>query len=49
MAALNLIVMVVCGLWFLVYLDRNTKRARKGRMQFLSSKTPFPHKLRDKA
>jgi hypothetical protein len=28
MAALNLIVMVVCGLWFLVYLDRHTNRAR---------------------
>lgn len=41
MAALNLIVMVVCALWFLAYLDRHTKRAGKGRRQSLSSKTPF--------
>ena len=30
MAALNVIVMVVSGLWFLAYLDGHT-RARKGR------------------
>ena len=29
MAALNVIVMVVCALWFLVYLDRRTKRAAR--------------------
>jgi hypothetical protein len=39
MAALNLIVMVVCALWLLAYLDRHTKRAGKGRRQSLSSKT----------
>jgi hypothetical protein len=39
MAALNLIVMVICALWFLAYLDRQTKRAGKRRRQSLSSKT----------
>ena len=43
MAALNVIVMVVCALWFLVYLDRGTKRAGKG----LSSKTRPVHQRRD--
>ena len=43
MAALNVIVMVVCALWFLVYLDRGTKRAGKGLRQFLSSKTRSLH------
>ena len=39
MAALNLILMVVCSLWLLVYLDGRTKRATKGRRQSLSSKS----------
>ena len=42
MAALNSIVMVVCALWVLVYLDRPTKRDRSGPKP-LSSKTRFFH------
>jgi hypothetical protein len=44
MAVLNLIVMVVCALWFLAYLDRPTKRDRRGRKESLSSKTRFFHR-----
>lgn len=42
MDALNLIAMVVCALWFLVYVDRHTNKGRKGRRQALSSKPIFP-------
>ena len=43
MAALSVIVMVVCALWFLVYLDRE---ARKGPASVLVSKTRPAHQRR---